>query len=220
MNISIARSITKWTKACDKLLNRLISNIHHTCEYKQYCYVGNTAKKCRLGLFQDSNYAGDFEDSKSTTGGILCIFGSNTFGCARNRLRSHTVQRKLKYFLFVKVYAWMETKLSIFRNLVVEVFHSSPNQLNKTKNQVRGNSSRNTTSNKHTQNQIKVPTQHDNFYLSDVDYVPSNAKFSQFGAMLYIFEENEAVIKMIIKDRCSTMRHVSSTRRVALDWSV
>ena len=28
-----ARSITKWTKACDKRLNRLISYIHHTCEY-------------------------------------------------------------------------------------------------------------------------------------------------------------------------------------------
>ena len=31
----IARSITKWTKACGKRLNRLISYIHHTCEYKQ-----------------------------------------------------------------------------------------------------------------------------------------------------------------------------------------
>ena len=45
----LARSITKWTKACDKRLNRLISYIHHTCEYKQYCHVGNTAKQCRLG---------------------------------------------------------------------------------------------------------------------------------------------------------------------------
>ena len=42
----LARSITQWTKACDKRLNRLISYIHHTCEYKQYCYVGNTAKQC------------------------------------------------------------------------------------------------------------------------------------------------------------------------------
>ena len=41
----LARSITKWTKACDKRLNRLISYIHHTCEYKQYCHVGNTAKQ-------------------------------------------------------------------------------------------------------------------------------------------------------------------------------
>ena len=52
----LARSITKWTKACDKRLNRLISYIHHTCEYKQHCYVGNTAKQCRLGLFQDSDF--------------------------------------------------------------------------------------------------------------------------------------------------------------------
>ena len=32
----LARSITQWTKACDKRLPRLISYIHHTCEYKQY----------------------------------------------------------------------------------------------------------------------------------------------------------------------------------------
>ena len=75
----LARSITKWTKACDKRLNRLISYIHHTCEYKQYCYVGNTAKQCRLGLFQDSDFARDLEDSKSSSGGTLCIFESHTF---------------------------------------------------------------------------------------------------------------------------------------------
>ena len=67
----LARSITKWTKACDKRLNRLISYIHHTCKYKQYCYVGNTAKQCRLGLFQDSDFAGDLEDSNSLSGGTL-----------------------------------------------------------------------------------------------------------------------------------------------------
>ena len=75
----LARSITKWTKACDKRLNRLISYMHHTSEYKQYCHVGNTAKQCRLGLFQDSDFAGDVEDSKSTSGGTLCVFGSHTF---------------------------------------------------------------------------------------------------------------------------------------------
>ena len=100
----LARSITKWTKACDKRLNRLISYIHHTCEYKQYCHVGNTAKQCRLGLFQDSDFAGDLEDSKSTSGGTLCVFGSHTFVpiswmCKKqtavshefNRIRNHLV---------------------------------------------------------------------------------------------------------------------------------
>ena len=75
----LARSITKWTKACDKRLSRLISYIHHTSEYKQYCHVENTAQQCRLALFQDSDFAGDLEDSKSTSGGTLCIFGSHTF---------------------------------------------------------------------------------------------------------------------------------------------
>ena len=36
--------------------------------------------------------------------------------------------------------------------------------------------------------------------------------------MLCIFEDTEAVIKMIIKGRSLTMRHVSRTHRVALDW--
>ena len=35
---------------------------------------------------------------------------------------------------------------------------------------------------------------------------------------MYAFEDNEAVIKMIIKGRSPTMRHVSRTHRVALDW--
>ena len=34
-------------------------------------------------------------------------------------------------------------------------------------------------------------------------------------AQLYIFEDNEAVIKTIIKDRSPMMRHVSRTHRVA-----
>ena len=57
----------------------MISKIHHTCEHKQYCHGGNTAKQCKLGLFQDSDFAGDIEDSKSTSGGTLCVYGRHTF---------------------------------------------------------------------------------------------------------------------------------------------
>ena len=94
----LARAVTKWTKACEKLLARLISYIHHTSEYRQYCYVGNTAQQCRLGLFQDSDFAGDFEDSKSTSGGVLCILGSHTFVptswvCKKQTSVSHRLYR-------------------------------------------------------------------------------------------------------------------------------
>ena len=54
--------------------------------------------------------------------------------------------------------------------------------------------------------------------LDNVDFIPSNVKSSHQEALLYVFEDNEAVIKMIIKGRSPTMRHVSRTHRVALDW--
>ena len=54
--------------------------------------------------------------------------------------------------------------------------------------------------------------------LDNVDLVPSNVHSSHQEALLYVFEDNEAVIKMIIKGRSPTMKHVSRTHRVALDW--
>ena len=66
----LARTVTKWTQAC--------AYVHHTSDFRQCCQVGNTAQHCRLGLFQDSDFAGALENSKSTSGGILCTFGSRT----------------------------------------------------------------------------------------------------------------------------------------------
>ena len=54
--------------------------------------------------------------------------------------------------------------------------------------------------------------------LNNIDCAPSNVQSSHQEASLYVFEDNEAVIKMIIKGRSPTMRHVSGTHRVALDW--
>ena len=70
----VARADTKWTKSCDEILMRLISHMHHTSEHVQNCSVGKTTQQRKLGLLQDSDFAGDLEDSKSTTRGVLCIF--------------------------------------------------------------------------------------------------------------------------------------------------
>ena len=61
-------------RACDKRLSRLISYVHHTSKFKQCCLVGNTAQQCSLGLFQDSEFAGDLEDSKSTSSAQLSVW--------------------------------------------------------------------------------------------------------------------------------------------------
>ena len=49
-------------------------------------------------------------------------------------------------------------------------------------------------------------------------FFPSNVHSSRKEVLLYIFEDNEAVIKMITKGRSPSMKHVSRTHRVALDW--
>ena len=54
--------------------------------------------------------------------------------------------------------------------------------------------------------------------MENIDSVPSNVQSARQEALLYVFEDNEAVIKVIIKGRSPTMRHVSRTHRVALDW--
>ena len=53
--------------------------------------------------------------------------------------------------------------------------------------------------------------------LDNVDLISSNVHSSRQEALLYIFEDNEAVINMIMKGRSPTVRHVSRTHRVALD---
>ena len=65
---------------------------------------------------------------------------------------------------------------------------------------------------KHHKSHNKIDVMH------DIDSVPSNVQSARHEALLYVFEDNEAVIKMIMKGRSPTMRHVSRTHRVALDW--
>ena len=103
-----------------------------------------------------------------------------------------------------------------FWDVVVDVFHSSTNQTKPTKDvrEQRGNLSANTQPNMRKQ----IPTTNTNLDLTNIDHVPSSGTHSGPSAMLYVFEDNEAVINMIIKGRRPTKRHVARTHRVALDW--
>ena len=213
----LARSITKWTKPCDKRLSRLMSYIHHTCDHKQYCHVGNTAKQCRLGLFQDSDFAGDLEDSKSTSGGTLCIFGSHTFVpiswmCKKQTSVSHSSTESEIISLDAGLRLDGIPALDLW-DLIVAVHHGNTYQSNQDR---RGPCTNLARAAPH-----KLPKRKKSHGMIDdpdnVDFISSNVHSSRQEALLYIFEDNEAVIKMIIKGRSPTMRHVSRTHRVVLD---
>ena len=174
-----------------------------------YCHVGNTAKQCRLGLFQDSDFAGDLEDSKSTSGGTLCVFGSHTFVpiswmCKKQTAVSHSSTESEIISLDTGLRLDGLPALELW-DLIVSVL---------------GNVSR--VSDRSGQPDNDVHERH-NFkkkidVMEDIDSVPSNVQSARQEALLYVFEDNAAVIKMIIKGRSPTMRHVFRTHRVALDW--
>ena len=130
--------------------------------------MGNTAKQCRLGLFQDSDFARDLEDSKS---------------------------------------------LDLWD--LIDAVLGNTNQSHKERGDPFVNK-REVRSTHHTIHKRKQCQRVIND-LDNVDFIPSNVQSSHQEALLYVFEDNEAVIK-IMKGRSPTMRHVSRTHRVALDW--
>ena len=136
---------------------------------------------------------------------VSCAFSEVTnfckqVGCATNRFQFHTARQKLKLFLSTQVYAWTEF-------LVIEVFHSAPKRTDGPKREPWGNQSAVVRPNMHN----PIPIKHTNVIPTNIDHIPSNTTHSGSSAMLYVFEDNEAVIKMIIKGRNPTMRQACFT---------
>ena len=90
------------------------------------------------------------------------------------------------------------------RDLIVAVFHGNTHQ----NDQVRRDPYK-------SPKRKKIHGKIDD--LDNVDFISSNVNSFRREALLYIFEDNEAVIKMIKKGRSPTMRHVSRNHKVALD---
>ena len=171
--------------------------------------MGNTAKQCRLGLFQDSDFAGDLEDSKSTPGGTLCVFGSHTFVpiswmCKKQTSVSHSSTESEIISL--------DTGLRLDGVPALDLWDITVSVLGNVSHVPNRSGQPDSDVHKRHKSQKKIDV------MKDIDSVPSNVQSARQEALLYVFEDNEAVIKMIIKGRSPTMRHVSRTHRVALDW--
>ena len=171
--------------------------------------MGNIAKQCRLGLFQDSDLAGDLEDSKSTSGGTLCIFDSHTFVpiswmCKKHLSVSHSSTESEIISL--------DTGLKLDRLPALELWDLIVSVLGNVSRVSDGSGKPESNVHKRQKSHNKIDE------VKDIDLVPSNVQSANREALLYVFEDNGVVIKMILKGRSPTMRHVSKTHRVAVDW--
>ena len=77
----LASDITRWTKACDKRLFRLMYYIDSTVDYVLVGKVPKSLKRedLRYKLFADADWAGDKATARSTSGVFGCIVGPGTF---------------------------------------------------------------------------------------------------------------------------------------------
>ena len=154
--------------------------------------MGNTAKQCRLGLFQDSDFAGDLEDSKSTSGGTLCIFGSHTlvpisWMCKKQTAVSHSSTESEIISLDTGLRSDGLPALELWDLIVSCLGNVSrvSDRSGKPDNDVH----------KRHKSQKKIDV------MEEIDAVLSNVQSARQEALLYVFEDNEAVIKMIIKGK-------------------
>ena len=167
----------------------------------------NNAKQCRL--FKNPTSRGDLEDSKSTSGGTLCVFGNHTFVpiswmCKKQTAVSHNSTESEIISL--------DTGLRLDGLPALELLDLIVSILRNVSRVSDGSGQPDNDVHKRHESHKKIDV------MKDIDSVPSNVQSARQEALLYVFEDNEAVIKMIIKGRSPTMRHVSRTHRVALDW--
>ena len=88
-------------------------------------------------------------------------------------------------------------------DLIVYVFGNISHISDRTEKPVNGE-------NKHHKSHVKIDV------MQNMDSVFANVQSARQEALKNVFEDNEALIKMIMKSRSPTMRHVSRIHRVDL----
>ena len=132
---------------------------------------------------------------------VIRLFQS--VGCVRNKLQFRTAQQNQKSSLWTLDQGWTGFLLELW-DLIVSALGNMT--------QTTERPGRPVIIDRSQRSQRKTNA------LNNIDCVPSNVQSSHQEGLLHVFGDNEAAIKMISKGRSPTMRHVSRTHRVALDW--
>ena len=74
----LAREVTRWTRACDKQLHRLVCYILGTIDWNLESFVGDPAEDLSAVVYCDADFAGDKKDSTSTSGALIALVGPNS----------------------------------------------------------------------------------------------------------------------------------------------
>ena len=181
----LARAATKWTKSCEKRLARLISCIHQTSEYQQYC-CGKHSTTMQIEIVSRLWFPGDLELELKTRNQHQdsVHFGSHTFVptcwmCKKQTSVSHSSTEVEIISLDAGSRMDGIPALTLW-DLVIEVFHSVPNRTDGPKREPRWNPSAVVKPNI----QNTIPIKHTNVIPTNIDHFPSHATHSGPISML------------------------------------
>ena len=168
---------------------------------------------------QNSDFTEDLEDSKFTSGGILLFFGSHTFvPICSNQLDVQETNFSFLQFNRIKSNFFLDEGMSLdgipaldLWDLIVAILHGNTYQSNQERWVLFTNLREHLTNFNSKTKEISW----NDWWSGQCWFCFLKRHFFSSGS--FVFENNEAVIKMIIKGRSPTMRHVSRTHRVACD---
>lgn len=205
----LARAVTKWTKACDRRLFRSISYIHCTKHWVIRHLVGDAPKDLKLTCYSDASFAGDLQDSKSTTGGLLYLVGPRAFVpltwiCKKQGAASHSSTEAEIIGLNAMIRPEGLPNIHLWTQLLDVLSGTTDRKEKFTAKQ--GES---------------ACDKYQSISLEYVDWVPpSMPPLLKYGRKFVFVQDNDTVIKMVVKGHAPLLKHVSRTHRVDLDWSL
>ena len=243
--LSLARIRRVCEQAC-KISHKMDSSMWQTISKADFLFSSHRTISGNIVMWETRRSIADWVSSKtqillailrtqSQLQVVSCVFLevehlSQSVGCVRNRLQFHTVPQSLRSFLTMLTGLRMDGLLALdLWDLVIEVLRTTKDKPQPSHVSHQEAGAVQSTHSSHQETWAVLESKNMTHHVtrkqkvdqsSQVDHVPKNTRFSQGESQLYIFEVNEAVIKMIIKGRSSTMRHVYRTLRVALDWFV
>ena len=167
---------------------------------------GNSIEDISLAVYSDASFAGETGDSKSTTGGALCLVGTRSFVplnwiCKKQGAVSHSSTEAEIIGLDTMLRMEGLPALSLWSQ-VTEI--------------ITGRS--NSTSPKTKSSESSAFRKYDSISLDYCDYVPPSLPSLRYNTKSFFVQDNDAVIKMVVKARAPTLKHVSRTHRIDLDW--
>ena len=210
----LAREVTKWNKVCDRRLHRLVSYLHQHRGYSLEGFIGDDPRHLQLVQYTDASFSDCSQTSRSTTGGYLALVGPRSFFpvnclCKKQTCVSHSSTESEIVALDTCIRTESLSMLCIWDD-ICETLHPSIKRPLRSAKATAGDESRKTSVLTLWDQVLHVPTEAPKVDDRDLRH----------RTRLIIAEDNEAVIKILLKGRTSALRHLPRTHKINLDWLV